>query len=107
MNVSSALDLAAIIKGRRKDLQLTQNALARQASVARSWLAMVEGGKTSVDFGLILRVLDALELQMDVAPLVNSGDPSRSSFEDSHRDLREAVKGPRVDLDSLLDRQRR
>lgn len=105
MRVSTALDLAAAIKGRRKDLRLTQAALAKSAGVARSWLAMVEGGKTSVDFGLILRVLDVLDLRIDVSPRssefrhIYQGAPDTSP-----RNVSDVVRGPQVDLDSLIDR---
>ena len=91
MKVSSALDLAAAIRGRRKDLSLTQLDLATRAGVSRVWLAGVEAGKRSVNFGLVLRVLDALDLTMDVSAPRNLGDVFRE---------------PTVDLDSLLGEYR-
>ena len=97
VRVSSALDLAAAIKGRRKDLGMTQVALAKQADVARSWLVAVEGGKISVEFGLILKVLDALNLEIDVSPM---SDTPRQTLSD-------VFKGPRVDLDKLIDQRGR
>ena len=108
MRVNSALDLAAAIKGRRRDLHVTQTTTARRAGVARSWLAKVESGKASVDFGLVLKVLDALELRIDVAPSSTSRatDVSSSPGSSPHG-TPDVFKGPRVDLDDLLDQQRR
>lgn len=105
MRVNTALDLAAAIKGRRKELRLTQAALAKSAGVARSWLAMVESGKTSVEFGLILRVLDALELRIEVLPAqLDVGTIFQGTLDTRLRDVGDVVKESPVDLDRLIDR---
>jgi len=92
MKINSARDLAAAVRGRRKDLHLTQADLAARAGVSRVWVNSLEAGKSTVEFGLVLRLLDALDLRLDVAKVPNLGD---------------VFKGPSLDLDSLIDDHRR
>jgi transcriptional regulator with XRE-family HTH domain len=60
--------LAATVRGRRQDLGLTQTAVAAQAGVSRQWLSGLESGKAGAEVGLVLRVLDVLDLRMDLRP---------------------------------------
>ena len=62
MKINSVQDLAAAARGRRISLGLTQTVLAVQAGVSRPWLSQVEAGKPSAEIGLIIRLLDALDL---------------------------------------------
>jgi y4mF family transcriptional regulator len=82
VKVNSAHDLAATVRGRRLDLGLSQAKLAELAGVSRVWIATLEGGKRSVNFGLVLRLLFALGLKMDIAPVKNPGDVSKGSSVD-------------------------
>lgn len=84
VRITSAGDLAAAVRGRRIDLQLSQAELATRAGVSRPWLGGMKVGKPTAGCGLILRVLDT---------------PGRSF------DLVVAEPGPQepgVDLDALL-----
>jgi y4mF family transcriptional regulator len=67
MKVRSVRDLAAAVRGRRRDLSLSQAELAVRAGVSRKWIYQFEGGKPTAELRLILRVLDALGLVLDVA----------------------------------------
>ncbi len=92
MTVRSIRDLAAAVRGRRKDLGLTQAELAERAGVSRKWIYEFEAGKPTAEFGLLLRVLDELGLALELAPrsdTTHSGD-----------------KGETVDLDALLEEHR-
>jgi HTH-type transcriptional regulator / antitoxin HipB len=89
--IHSIRDLAAVIRGRRKDLGLSQAELAKRAGVSRKWIYEFEDGKPTAEFGLVLRVLDVLDLQLTVAT------PSVSTA----ADLR-----AREFLDSLIDEHR-
>ncbi|HUX05606.1 MAG TPA: helix-turn-helix domain-containing protein [Acidimicrobiales bacterium] len=84
-------DLAASVRGRRKDLGISQAALAARVGVSRAWINSVEAGKPSVEFDLVLRLLDHLGLRMDLAKPGSLGD---------------TFKGKSVDLDSVLDEYR-
>ncbi len=91
MSIRSVRDLAAAVRGRRIDLGLNQADLASRAGVSRKWVYEFEAGKATAQFGLILRVLDALDLALDV-----------SSTDDASPSAMDAT----VDLDALLDEYR-
>ena len=89
MIISSIRDVAAAVRGRRKDLGMNQAELAERAGVSRKWIYEFEAGKPTAELGLFLRVLDELELVLDLVP-------------------RPAQSGNRpMDLDALLDEHRR
>ena len=91
MRIRSITDLAALVRGRRKDLRLSQDELAHRAGVSRKWIYDFEAGKPTAQFGLLLRVLDELDLALDVVP--------------TSEDVR-SQRGETVDLDALLDEHR-
>jgi len=80
-------DLASLARGRRRDLGWTQTEVARRAGVSRKWVSDFETGKTSVDLGVVLRVLEVLDLSL-VSAVAEPGPGD-------------------VDLDRHLDRFRR
>ncbi|HUY42340.1 MAG TPA: helix-turn-helix domain-containing protein [Acidimicrobiales bacterium] len=103
MKINSALDLAATVRGRRHDLGLSQADLAERAGVSRVWIATVEAGKRSVNFGLVLRLLGSLDLTMDISSSRNLNDVFKGAEGATNpRNLSDVFKGP-VNLDSLLD----
>lgn len=79
------------MRGRRKDLGLSQAELAKRAGVSRKWVYEFEDGKPTAEFGLLLRVLDVLDLQLTV------GTPSASPGTDRHA---------REFLDALIEEHR-
>jgi transcriptional regulator with XRE-family HTH domain len=87
MHIESIRALAASVRGRRLALGLSQAELAARVGVSRQWVNGFEAGKRTAEVGLVLRLLDALDLGLDL-------------FErSSHRD-EAAGEGP--DLDALL-----
>jgi HTH-type transcriptional regulator/antitoxin HipB len=91
MKVRSIRDLTATVRGRRKDLGMSQAELATRSGVSRKWVYEFEAGKPTAELRLILRVIDALGLTLDLgygesAPV---SDPSDA-----------------VDLDALIDEYR-
>lgn len=84
MKINSMKDVAASVRGRRQDLGLSQAELASRAGVSREWINGLEAGKATVEFGLVIRLLDTLGLGLD---LVERGDTSDAAS---------------VDLDALL-----
>jgi HTH-type transcriptional regulator/antitoxin HipB len=87
MDVVSLRDLAAVARGRRRELGLSQADLAARARVSRQWISAFESGKASAEIGLVIRLLDALDLRLAVAEAAPSSGTSP------------------VDLDALLDEQ--
>ena len=64
MIVRSTHDLAVTVRGRRKDLGLSQADLAARAGVSRKWVYEFEAAKPTVEVGRLLQVLDALDLEL-------------------------------------------
>lgn len=91
MKISSVGDLAAAVRGRRISLGLTQADMATWAGVSRPWLSKVEAGRPTAEFGLVLRLLDALGLKLDLDEGDGGGDRPKTTS---------------VDLDALLDEYR-
>jgi y4mF family transcriptional regulator len=86
MGVHSIRDLAAAVRGRRRDLGLSQAELASRAGVSRKWIYQFEAGKPTAELRLVLKVLDALGLVLDVT-----------------YDERAAAGRPTRDLDALIE----
>jgi len=59
-------ELSGAIKGRRTELGMSQADLAAAAGVSRRWIGQLEAGKSSVELGLTLRVLDVLRLAISI-----------------------------------------
>jgi HTH-type transcriptional regulator/antitoxin HipB len=91
MRVRSIGDFAAAVRGRRRDLRMSQAELATHAGVSRKWIYEFEAGKPNAELGLILRVMDALGFQLELG------------F-DEHAQA--AVRGDSVNLDALINEHR-
>jgi HTH-type transcriptional regulator / antitoxin HipB len=91
MKIKSIRNLAAAVRGRRRDLGLTQAELATRAGVSRKWVYEFEAGKPSAELRLILRVLDALGLTLELG------------YQD---DTRATAGGTLADLDGLIEEHR-
>ncbi len=66
MIATNVRTLGAIVRQRRKALGWSQDKLAAAAGVSRPWLSAFEGGKASVETGLVFAVLDALGMHVNV-----------------------------------------
>jgi len=90
--ITSIRDVAAAVRGRRQTLGLSQADVARRARVSRQWISELESGKPTAELALVIRLLDALGLDLS--------EP---------RDAQGASRSPvvaTVDLDALLDEHR-
>lgn len=65
MRVRTPADLGAVIRDRRKQLKLDQAVFAKRIGVSRYWVIQVEQGHARAELGLVLRALDALNIQLD------------------------------------------
>jgi transcriptional regulator with XRE-family HTH domain len=88
--VRSIGEAAAQVRGRRLKLRLSQDQLAQRAGVSRKWVYEFEAGKQHAELGHLLRVLDALDLQLDVSPRSASSESTQGT----------------VNLDAVLERHR-
>lgn len=64
MLISSFGDVVAFIRGRRIEMKMTQSDLATRVGVSREWVNGLETGKSSVEFALVLRVLEELQISL-------------------------------------------
>jgi HTH-type transcriptional regulator/antitoxin HipB len=90
MTIRSIHDLAAALRGRRTDLGMSQAELAKRTGVSRKWIYEFEAGKPTAEFGLLLRVLDALGLGIELTPSDRTADAAPTT----------------VDLDAVIDEYR-
>jgi len=72
-------DLAGLFRDGRARAGWSQSQLARSVGVSRQWISLVENGKTSVEFDLVMAVLQALGYRIHV----ESSDPSMGSRGDA------------------------
>jgi len=89
VRVRSIRDVAAAVRGRRKDLGLSQAELAQRVGVSRKWIYEFEGGKPKAEFALVLRVLNELGLTLDADDAEASpstGAVNLDTVLDEHRD---------------------
>lgn len=91
MRVATIADLAATVRGRRMQLGWSQGELAKRAAVSRQWVNEFEAGKETAAIATVLRVLDALGLDLTT-------DASAAD---------DATTGDAIDLDTLLEGYRR
>jgi transcriptional regulator with XRE-family HTH domain len=90
MKTKTARDVAALARRRRGEIGWSQARLAEAVGVGREWIIDFEKGKSTVEWGLVLRTLKELNLQLDLSPAL----PARSSRAGT-------------DLSAILDRTRR
>ena len=88
--INSIRDLVAAARGRRKSLGWTQSELADRAHVSRQWISEFEKGKPTAELGLMIRLLDALDLRLTL----DTGEERHPAREQS---------AMTVDLDAVLD----
>jgi len=65
--VSSAANIAPLIRLHRKKAGLSQQALADLASVARRTIGNIEGGEETVQLDILLKVLKALNMSLHLS----------------------------------------
>jgi HTH-type transcriptional regulator/antitoxin HipB len=65
MLVRTPADLGAVIRDRRKQLDLDQSTFAKRIGVSRQWVIGVERGHARAAMGLVLRAIDAFGISLD------------------------------------------
>ena len=89
----TAHDIAARVRGRRTADGMTQAELAALAGVSRNWIVAIETGRANASLDVILRVLDALDLQIEFVDVPTEGGPTRP--------------GDMIDLDAVVEGRHR
>lgn len=62
------VDIGKVISAKRKELQLTQQALAERAGVSRRTLIELEHGRNDLCIRRLLRVVASVGLELNVRP---------------------------------------
>ena len=74
MNTKSPKQLGAVIRARRRQLEVTQKDLAMTCGTGLRFIIDLEKGKPTCQIGKILQVLRALGLKLQIdSPIVDTG----------------------------------
>lgn len=68
MQIRTAKELGELVRKRRKETGLTQGQTSGFIGVGVRFLGELERGKTTVELGRVLQVLDALGLELHIQP---------------------------------------
>ena len=96
MQIHTSRDMGLLIRSRRKELGLSQEALAKKTGVGRQWIVEIERGRVNATLGLLLRLTKVLELQLSI-----DGKEAASRH-------RSPISSPEfdIDLNAIIDRAR-
>lgn len=83
MRVRRLDEIGQVIRGRRKELGLTQLELATRVGVSRQWIVAIEGGKPRAQVTLLLETLRTLGLELSIIPRADSSE--LDSIIEAHR----------------------
>lgn len=65
-NITNSDDFALRVRQRRLELKRSQAQLAAQVGVSRQWIIDIEKGKPRAELALALKLLQALDLQLQL-----------------------------------------
>ncbi len=75
MRIKTAENLGQLVQDQRKQRGWSQTQLAEKVGVSRLWVSQFENGKESVELGLVLKTIRALDLLLDVTKLSKNPFP--------------------------------
>jgi transcriptional regulator with XRE-family HTH domain len=102
MQIHTTRELGELVRTRRRELRLTQGALAERIGATRQWVVALETGRPRLELGLTLRALASLGVTLDLrvneASDAQSAGPARLG-----RATAQTVSGPsQPSLDAIL-----
>jgi len=65
MRIKSVGTIGELVRDQRKQRGWSQTQLALKADVSRLWIGHLEKGKETVELGLVLKTLRALEINLE------------------------------------------
>jgi transcriptional regulator with XRE-family HTH domain len=68
MEIQSVRELAAVIRGLRREKGWSQATLASEAGVGREWIIHLEKARATVELGLVMGTLKALGVRLSIEP---------------------------------------
>ncbi len=67
MRIKTVGTLGELVRDQRKQRGWSQSQLAEKVGVSRLWVGQFENGKESVELGLVLKALRALDLSLEAS----------------------------------------
>ena len=67
MRIKTVGTLGELVRDQRKQRGWSQSQLAEKVGVSRLWVGQFEKGKETVELGLVLKVLRALDLNLEAS----------------------------------------
>jgi|FEC22Drversion2_1045045.scaffolds.fasta_scaffold00536_5 HTH-type transcriptional regulator / antitoxin HipB len=101
MKVTTAQEVGRAIRDQRRELGLSQQALADRVEVGRQWIVAIEQGKPRAEIGLVLRTLDVLGLQASITSAKSSREIALE------RVLPDAQRKKQIDINAIIERARK
>lgn len=92
MLLRSDEDLGPLLREARKNRGWSQDVLKDAVGVSRQWVSMVENGKTSVEFDLVVRAFHALGYTIRISP--RTEERPKSSMDAESARARRAGRTP-------------
>lgn len=72
MRIKTVGTIGELVRDQRKQRGWSQTQLAEKADVSRLWIGHLEKGKETVELGLVLKTLRALEINLEAFLQSNS-----------------------------------
>ena len=67
MRIKTVSVMGELVRDQRKQRGWSQSRLAEKAEVSRLWVGHLEKGKESVEMGLVMKTLRALDISLEVS----------------------------------------
>jgi len=67
MRIKAVATLGELVRDQRKQRGWSQGQLAEKVGVSRLWVSQFENGKETVELGLVLKTLRALDLSLEAS----------------------------------------
>jgi len=99
MKVRNVRAVGAIVRERRRELGMDQQSLASRIGASRYWVVQMEQGNEGAEIGRVLRVLEALGLEVGVSRDAGSGKFMGSKEKED--------RIPVIDINAIVERARR
>lgn len=93
LHISTLRQLRNLVRGTRLEQGLSQQSLAERAGVSRKWLSEFERGNPNAQLGLVLAVLDALQIYLTAHPVPAESPTQETNAIDDFLDRSTRMEG--------------
>lgn len=96
ISLRTPADIGALLRARRRELNMDQVTLAKNIGVSRLWVSQIERGKPGANLGLVLRALSAVGVTLRGIEGSLSGKSAAPGM----------TWTPPIDINAIIDRAR-